>query len=200
MNVAQLVRDVSLSDQPMVEKVIQHITDLRDRDEKSWYASLLTRRLAGAGLFDLAFTTADLTETFYEKMEALLSIASQLIQVGYPQRAVPILLQMELEARETTDPTATIWQKAETLGKIARLRNAMGDSEHALRLWRGAIEMAVPGQDIDADCPAVLSEICKDVALAGMLDLARQTADLIVASGRRDAALEAIAKLESDRS
>jgi hypothetical protein len=94
------------------------------------------------------------------------------------------------------------WLRAETLCRLAVFMVENGFSEEARPVWQEAINVARDGElssssQDSIDSSSVLREISEAIAVAGDFKLAEEAAHGIKNAGKRQRALDAIAKIRS---
>ena len=107
-----------------------------------------------------------------------------------------------LSAESFVNSIEELWQKAESLGRLARAYVASGQINQAKRLWEAAIAVARVGEGSQSpqdsiDSSSVLWEIAEDMASAGELQAAVDVASEIKNTGKRQRALEELRKIRN---
>jgi tetratricopeptide (TPR) repeat protein len=183
-------------EQAEVEMAMQLVSNLESDDDRSWYYSLLAKKLAIARLWEKSMTAAVLANAFYDRFDATVTIASELIRAAQIRRAIPLLEEASTVAHTLNDEKVWPWQRADILNRIAKLFKEIGDFNNADAAWREAVEIAQSGQMHDTDCTSVLREIAQGLALAGHYEFAKEVANSILAPARKEDALRRIETLE----
>src|SRR5688572_2274418 len=174
------------------ENAIHLAESLQDSDFRSWYLSRLAQKLARSKRLDKALIVARSATGFYDKMDALLVIADEMMKNQETQMAIDRLKEITAAVDEAKSDEIWPWQKAETLNRVARLLMQIGDIDSALDVWSKAVGIAQSGENYDIDSSSVLAEIAKELSLAGQLAFAKQVAESIQSPGRRENALKQI--------
>jgi tetratricopeptide (TPR) repeat protein len=174
------------------ENAIHLAESLQDSDFRSWYLSRLAQKLAISKQLDKALIIARSATGFYDKMDALLVIADEMVKNHEIQMAIDRLREVTTAVDEAKSNEIWPWQKAETLNRVARLFRQIGDIDSALDVWGKAIVIAQLGESHDIDSSSVLAEIAKELSLAGQLAFAKQVAESIQSPGKRENALKQI--------
>ena len=138
---------------------------LEDEDFRSWYLSMLAKKMASNKWWDRALEIARIATDFYDKADALLVIADTSLKTGESQD-IPSILKETVDATNQASNDAMPWQKAEILNRSAVLHKQIRDFDNAMRLWNKAVEIAQAGSNYDTDCGSILVEIPKSWPLS----------------------------------
>ncbi len=195
-----LERKDSYTEQSL-ETGLEIVNSLKEDEEwKDWYWSEIAKAFSQLGKYDKAIQVATSIEHKIEKADTFLAIATDLMPTKQLDKTIMALTNAEKAAFGIEGERYEQWQRAETMGKIGKAYAIIGEHRRAQALWSEAIASAQFGQTLDNaqeiwDCSSVLSEITTYLIEAGLIDLARETAQSIRIGGRREAALSKVAAI-----
>jgi 1-aminocyclopropane-1-carboxylate deaminase/D-cysteine desulfhydrase-like pyridoxal-dependent ACC family enzyme len=197
--IESLLHQPGSPDTKILEEALRLARALENGEDRDWYVSEVAKAFAATGYFDAAIEIARTVSLAIEKKDALVAISTSLLAVAQNRRAMATLAEAELTAEAIEDESYSKWQKAEALDQIAKIYQTANEREHAKSVWLKAIEVAQRGQssnDVQEifDCSGVLSEIAKNLATAGFLELAKDVAQSIRVDYKRQGALNKISE------
>jgi tetratricopeptide (TPR) repeat protein len=169
-----------------------------DEEWKDWYWSDLAKALSKLGEYDKATHVANSIEHKIEKAETFMTIATDLMTANQWAKAVIALNYSEVAAFDIAGEDYEKWQRAGVMAILGKQYEILGEHVRAQAIWKEAIASAQIAQNTDNpqeihDCSSVLSEITTYLIEAGLIDLAKETAQSIRNSGRRQGALSRVA-------
>ncbi|HXF85308.1 MAG TPA: hypothetical protein VNK49_07965 [Anaerolineales bacterium] len=187
-----LLRDEQHLSVKDAEVAVQIAENLEDSDFRSWYLSRLAKKIATTKRWDIALKLAKSATGFYDRADALITIAERIAKEQEKQTTVELLNEIITSVNEITSDEVWPWQKAEIFNRAAKLFLQIGDLDSALETWGKAVEIAQVAQNYDIDSSTVLVEIAKELFAAGQLEFAKRVAESIQSVGKREYALKQI--------
>ncbi len=217
-----LLEQADFSVAGVAEAVEQRILTLGETEETDYRLSRLARSVAAAGRWSSALTIARSIRSFLDRAGALSALAALRVDSGQQAQAVGLAMEAEAAARAcSTDwacpnptfagdrwvgwTTATVWQKAQMLCRIALQLGRAGEIDQAKRIWDDAVSMARLGEASESpqdslDSSSVLWEIAEALATVGEFQRAEEVADEIKSPGKRTRALAGVAAVANGES
>jgi tetratricopeptide (TPR) repeat protein len=177
-----------------LEAGIEIVNSLKDEGDRDWYWAKFAKAFSQLGDYEKAKQVANPIQHKAERAETFLAIADDIIATQRPSHAFEALKEAESSAFEIEGESYPKWSRAEAMARIGRSYEKLGEHIHAQALWKEAIRSAQSGQNEDnpqelVDCSGVLLEITSYLIEAGLINLARETAQSIQISSRREQAL-----------
>jgi len=208
------IRSLNLADAAVVLTLVQALQSGEGSDDADWRLAELVHAIAEAGGWVHATTVSRSIRGFLARADALRSTAVALGRSGDTSGATGLLMEAAMVAQagsiecERPDPiflgsewvgwsSASAWQKALALARIAQALWSFGEADQARRVWTDATAIARLGEEStsrqdNVDSSSVLWEIAEGLAVAGEFAAATAVAQAIQTEGLRDKALSGV--------
>lgn len=176
-----------------VRSIVTLAQSIDDEEDRDLALLMIAKSLAAVQEWNNAGMVTRLIKNPLERAEALHEIAIQFTSMGQMEKAISFLDEAVEVAKQIEEP----WQQAERLCRIAKTLAAAKANEKAIRMWQEATLVAQRGEENTdsqsrVDCSGVLREITTELALFGEVGKAKEIAQNIRSTGKRDDALKAV--------
>jgi tetratricopeptide (TPR) repeat protein len=168
---------------------------IQDEADRDLYLLDAVRWLIKNGIWQKAYGAAQLMSDYYEKSEALQSVAGYLASIGHLEKAFSVFDEAEKVA--LTEKLAE-WQQAELLHGIAKSLRQIKAFYKADEVWEKAIAIAQKGESSNPqdsmDSSSVLAEIAENFAAEERIEKALSIAQNIKNIGKKERVLQRISE------
>ena len=186
-----------LLDAKNAETIKSAALSLEEEDERAWALAQIAKKLAQIGKWEEAEDLAATITLPYEKANAFIDTAKQLLSSNEFTRALKNLADAEIAAE--IGQASWFWQTAENFARIGQALEDANSHAEALRVWDKAIEVGRTGEEVPShdreECSSVLWRIAEYLALAGELEKATSLASSIRTDRKRDQAVTTVARI-----
>jgi tetratricopeptide (TPR) repeat protein len=176
-------------------EVVSLALAIHDADDRDLYLLDAVRWLIKNGIWQKAYGAAQMMSEYYEKSEALQSVADYLASIGHLEKAFSVFDEAEKVA--LTENLAE-WQQAELLHGIAKSLQRIKAFYKADEVWEKAIAIAQKGENSNPqdsmDSSSVLAEIAENFAAGERIEKALSIAQNIKSIGKKERVLRQISE------